>query len=102
MASTMSGEGATYRYGGIFPCVKPTANPVESTPAFTYDTKTTYEAGLREGRLLTLKWVADGLEKLAPILVKGGWPAKTLLDGFASQIQKYLRTGDLPGTGDDE
>jgi hypothetical protein len=86
----------TYRYGGIFP---PGKKPTQDTTAPVLNA---HEAGLREGRQQALKWVDDGLEKLGPIFVKGGWPAKALLDGIAAQVQKYLRTGDLPGTGDDE
>jgi len=92
----------TYLYGGIFPNMNPLTKPTESTATFTTDATAAHEAGLREGRQQALKWVDDGLEKLGPIFVKGGWPAKTLLEGFAAQVQKYLRTGDLPGTGDDE
>jgi hypothetical protein len=86
----------TYRYGGIFP---PGKKPTQDTTAPVLNA---HEAGLREGRQQALKWVADVMSKLQPFIAGGGWPAQNLIEGFAAQVQKYLRTGDLPGTGDDE
>jgi hypothetical protein len=96
------GDIFTYLYGGIFPNMNPLTKPTESTATFTTDATAAHEAGLREGRQQALKWVADVMSKLQPFIAGGGWPAKNLIEGFAAQVQKYLRTGDLPGTGDDE
>jgi hypothetical protein len=81
-----------YRYSAIFPSVTPKVAAMESD----------YQRGLVDGRKQALQWVADGLKLLAPLVGKGGWAASILLEGFATQVKKYLASGDEPGKAVDE
>ena len=83
---------SAYRYSASFPSALPKVAAVESD----------YQRGLVDGRKQALQWVADGIELLAPLIAKGGWAANLLLTGFATQVKKYLVSGDVPGKVVDE
>jgi len=56
--------------------------------------------GIVEGRKQIYVWVLNGLKSLMPLL-KLEFPAKTLLQGFMYQLDKFSKTGRNP-TNDDE
>ena len=98
----------TFKYGAPMPrCRTPLIDaPLLEPPRdiFKQDLSEAYHRGvaegIEEGRKQIYKWVLDGLKSLMPLL-KLEFPAKTLLQGFMYQLEKFSKTGEHP-TNEDE